>query len=205
VSRRFPAVSLAALVVLAGCSGDPGPTALPPGPSAPATTATATPGAATTSPAPAAAPSTGTRRSPIRWLGPSASGPAAAVQAATRGYWSMVVRLAESPDPEDPELPRLAADPQLTSLVTLFTDVRQQGIAQRGPVDGTVTVTAVSGGGATARTCLDQTLTKVYDRAGRARPGSTGTVTLFTVSLRRSGGTWKVTGVTGRDNACTTR
>jgi hypothetical protein len=202
VSRRRAAGSAAALALLAACSGDPAPTALTPGPSAPAPSATT---AAPTTATPTPAPGTGTRRSPIRWLGPAASGPAAAVQEATRGYWSMVVRLAESPDPEDPELPRLAAEPQLTTLVTLFADTRRQGIVQRGPVDGTVTVAAVSGGGATARTCLDQTLTRVYDAAGRPRAGSAGTVTLFTVALRRTGGTWKVTGVRSRDNACTTR
>jgi hypothetical protein len=66
-----------------------------------------------------------------------------------------------------------------------------------------VTVDAVAAATATARTCLDQTLARVYDRTGKVRPGSTGTLTLFTVRLRRSEGAWKVAEVTGRDSACT--
>lgn len=202
--RPHPAVLLALTgLVLAGCSEEPSPTSLPPGPSAPATTAAPTATATTASPT--AEPSTGTVKSPIRWIGPAATGPDLAVQEATRSYWSMVVRLAEKPDPEDPAIAALSVEPQRSELVTLFTGIQQQGVTQRGPVDGTVTGAAVTGSTATARTCLDQTLTKVYDKAGRPRAGSAGTLTLFTVSLRKVEGGWKVAGVTGRDNACKTR
>ena len=201
-----PALLAVAALALTGCSGDGDgggePAELPLGsgsaaPAAPASTAPATPAGAT------AAPGTGTARSPIRWLGPAATGAAAAVQQATRDYWSMVVRLAEEPDPDDPALTELSLPPQRTTLVTVYTSTREQGIAQRGPIDGSVTAAGVAGSTATARTCLDQTLVRVYDRAGRARPGSSGARTLFTVSLRRDGDAWKVSAVTGRDGACT--
>lgn len=204
MSRYRPVVLLAMTgLVMAGCSEDHSVTALPPGSSAPATTAAPTAAATTASPTPE--PSTGTAKSPIRWLGPAATGPDLAVQEATRSYWSMVVRLAEKPDPDDPAIAALSVDPQRSELVTLFTGIQQQGVTQRGPVDGTVTRADVTGSTATARTCLDQTLTKVYDKAGRPRAGSAGTLTLFSVSLRQVEGAWKVAGVTGRDNACKTR
>jgi hypothetical protein len=204
VSRRHPVVLIAlASLALAGCSEEHSITTLPPGSSAPAASTAAAP--TTTAAAPTAEPSTGTRKSPIRWLGPAATGPAAAVQEATRGYWSMVVRLAEKPDPDDPAIAALSVDPQRADLVTLFTGIRQQGLSQRGPVDGTATVASVTGAAAVVRTCLDQTLTKVYDKAGKPRAGSAGTLTLFTVSLREAEGAWQVAGVTGKDNACRTR
>jgi hypothetical protein len=204
VRRTLPALVLAGLA-LAGCSGDPAePATLPPGSNAPPPV-TATTAAAPTTAAPTAEPTAGTVKSPIRWLGAAPAGAAAPVAGATRAYWSMVVRLAERPDPADPALPGLAAEPQLSKLVTLFTTVRADRISQRGPVDGTVTVAVLSAARATARTCLDQTLTRVYDATGKARAGSAGTLTLFTVTLARTGGAWKVTGVTSKDNACSTR
>jgi hypothetical protein len=188
---------------LAGCSssGDQ-PTALPPGSGPePSTAAPTTAGASTASPTPA--PSVGTRRSPIRWLGPAAPGPQAAVQEATRSYWSMVVRLAEKPDPADPELTALSLPPQRTQLATLYGNIERQGITQRGPIDGSVTVVAVTGAKATAATCLDQTLVRVYDKSGKARPGSSGSVMRFTVSLERDAGAWKVSQVSSGDAGCT--
>lgn len=201
---RYVAMILFAATVLTACSSGEEPTALPPG-TGPATTTAAPTTAAPTTSAPTAVPAAGTRRSPIRWLGPASTGPKAPVAEATRDYWSMIVRLAERPDPADPALPELAAEPQLSKLVTLFTTTRSDKISQRGPIDGTVTVDAVSAAAATARTCLDQTLARVYDAAGKIRAGSRGTLTLFTVTLARTGGAWKVTGVTSKDNVCSTR
>jgi hypothetical protein len=145
----------------------------------------------------------GTRQSPIRWLGPDATGTAGPVQATTRSYWSMVVRLAEKPDPDDPQIAQLSVDPQAGQLVTLFSNVKAQGLSQRGPIDGSVTVGSVGASTATAATCLDQTLTRLYDRAGRRRPGSDGTKSQFTVTLTMSGGVWKVSRVTSSGADCT--
>jgi hypothetical protein len=115
----------------------------------------------------------------------------------------MVVRLAEKPDPDDPQIARLSVDPQAGQLVMLFTNVKAQGLSQRGPIDGSVTVGPVSASTATATTCLDQTLTRLYDRAGNRRPGSSGTKSQFTVTLTMSDGVWKVSQVNSNPAECT--
>ena len=190
----------AATAVACSSSGDE-PTALPSGPGLSTTAAAPT----TAAPTPAASPqpSVGTRRSPIRWLGPAEAGSKAAVAETTRSYWSMVVRLAEKPDPDDPEIAQLSVDPQAGQLVTLFTDVKAQGLSQRGPIDGAVTVGSVGASTASATTCLDQTLTRLYDKAGTKRPGSNGTRSQFTVTLTNSGGAWKVSQVKSSGTDCT--
>jgi hypothetical protein len=205
MSRFLPrAVLLAVLtaVAAAACSSSGGEsTALPSGPGLSTTAAPTT--AAPSSAVPSAEPSAGTRRSPIRWLGPAATGGEAAVQETTRSYWSMVVRLAEKPDPDDPQIAQLSVDPQEGQLVTLFTNVKAQGLSQRGPIDGAVAVGSVGASTATATTCLDQTLTRLYDRAGRKRPGSNGTQSQFAVTLTMSGGAWKVSRVNSSGAECT--
>ncbi|HEY6747353.1 MAG TPA: hypothetical protein VI357_16755 [Mycobacteriales bacterium] len=197
---RYAALILFTAAVLAACSSGDEPTALPPGPDV--TTLTAATTAAPTTAAATPSPTTGTRRAPIRWTGPAATGAKAPVQEATRAYWSMVVRLAEKPDPADPAITALSVPPQRERLVSLYGNIRRQGLSQRGPIAGAVTVSAVSGTRATAATCLDQSLVRVYDRAGRARPGSSGSVQQFSVSLTRTGGAWKVAGVADA-GACT--
>lgn len=198
---RCAALLLFLTAALAACSSGSGePAALPPGPDV---TSTAAPtSAAPTSAAPTPSSTSGTRRAPIRWVGPAATGTKAPVQEATRSYWSMVVRLAEAPDPADPAIAALSVSPQREELVTLYGNVERQGLSQRGPIDGAVTVSTVTGARATAATCLDQSLVRVYDRAGKPRPGSSGSVQLFVVSLSRSGAAWKVSGVAD-GGACT--
>jgi hypothetical protein len=206
MSRFLPRVVVvlatltAATAAACSSSGDE-PTALPSGPGLSTTAAAPT----TAAPTPAASPqpSVGTRRSPIRWLGPAEAGSKAAVAETTRSYWSMVVRLAEKPDPDDPEIAQLSVDPQAGQLVTLFTDVKAQGLSQRGPIDGSVTVGTVGASTASATTCLDQTLTRLYDKAGTRRPGSNGTKSQFTVTLTNSGGAWKVSQVKSSGTDCT--
>jgi hypothetical protein len=206
MSRFLPrAVLLAALATAAAaaCSSTGGePTALPSGPG-PTSSAAASTTAAASSAAPSPQPSVGTQRSPVRWLGPDETGSKATVQQTTRSYWSMVVRLAERPDPDDPEIARLSVDPQAGQLVTLFGNVKSQGLSQRGPIDGSVTVGSVGASTATATTCLDQTLTRLYDKAGTKRPGSDGTKSEFAVTLASSGGVWKVSRVTSSAADCT--
>jgi len=205
MSRFLPRVVVLATLTAAtaaacSSSGDE-PAALPSGPGLSTTAAAPT----TAAPIPAASPqpSVGTRRSPIRWLGPAEAGSKAAVAETTRSYWSMVVRLAEKPDPDDPEIAQLSVDPQAGQLVTLFTDVKAQGLSQRGPIDGSVTVGSVGASTASATTCLDQTLTRLYDKAGTKRPGSNGTRSQFTVTLTNSGEAWKVSQVKSSGADCT--
>jgi len=194
--HRGAVLILLTAAALAGCSSSSGePTALPPGSGPDATSAAPTTAAPTTTAVPTPTATVGTRRSPIRWLGPAATGPRADAQEAAKSYWSMVVRLAEKPDPADPEIATLSVAPQMDQLVTLFTNTKAQGIVQRGPIDGSVTVAAVTGATATAATCLDQTLVRLYDRAGKPRPGSSGSVQQFSVRLERTGGAWKVSTV----------
>ena len=206
MSRFLPRAAVLAVltaVAAAACSSSGGePTALPSGPGL-TTTAAAPTSAAPSSAAASPEPSVGTRRSPIRWLGPAQTGGKATVQERTRSYWSMVVRLAEKPDPDDPQIAQLSVDPQAGQLVTLFTNVKAQGLSQRGPIDGSVTVGSVSASTATATTCLDQTLTRLYDQAGTKRPGSNGTKSQFAVTLTSSGGVWKVSQVNSSAADCT--
>jgi hypothetical protein len=208
VRRARPAaaaVTLLAVLAVAGCGGDDGATTLPPG-SGPATAdATSTPaGTATASAAltATAAPTTGTQRSPVLWLDKAATGPAAPVQLAARRYWAAVIRLAERPDPDDPALTQLVLDPQRSVLVKVFTTNKGTGVVQRGPIRATATVRAVRGTTADVTTCLDQTLVKVYERSGRARPGSQGGVTPFLLELRRDGGAWKVFRASSQSGTC---
>jgi hypothetical protein len=208
MSRFLPRTAVLALLAaatLAACSsGGDSSTALPSGPTL-TTTAAPTTAAPATSAAPTAQSSLGTQRSPIRWLGPTASGTGASVQEATRAYWSMVVRLAEKPDPDDPDIAALSVEPQTDQLATLFRNTRDQGLSQRGPIDGSVTVGKVSGAAAAATTCLDQRLTRVYDKAGKQRPGSSGLRTQYAMTLKQVGGTWKVATVSGGSETCTVR
>jgi hypothetical protein len=198
---RCAALILFTAAALAACSSSDEPTALPSGPDVTTTAAPTT--AAPTTAAPTATPSTGTQRSPIRWLGPAATGTKAPVQQATRSYWSMVVRLAEKPNPADPAIAALSVPPQRDQLVTLYGNIKRQGISQRGPIDGAVQVVTVTGAKAITSTCLDQSLVRVYDKAGKVRPGSSGSIQQFTVSLERTGGAWKVSAVeTGTGSTC---
>jgi hypothetical protein len=138
----------------------------------------------------------------VLWVDEAATGPAAPIELAARRYWAAVVRLAERPDPTDPALTDLVVEPQRSVLVKVFTDNAAAGVSQRGPVRGTVAVGAVSASTADVTTCLDQTLVKVYERSGRARPGSGGGVTPFQLELRKDRGAWKVARVSSRSGTC---
>jgi hypothetical protein len=199
-----PALAALALggLLLAACGGgDDGPTALPPEP-APATSAAASSPAATSTAAPTPTTTAGGARSPIRWFGPAATGRQAGVQAAAKAYWSMVVRLAEKPDPDDPQLDALSVPPQRDTLERVFGAYAADGISQRGVIDGTVSVQSVTGSSALVKTCLDQTFVKVYERSGRARPG-TGRIESFTLTMRNESGAWKVQRAVTASGSCT--
>jgi hypothetical protein len=197
------AVPLLAVLAVAGCGGGDTASTLPSGPSPATADATGTPaGTATATATATAAPTTGTQRSPVLWLDKAATGPAAPVQLAARRYWSAVIRLAERPDPDDPALTQLVLDPQRSVLVKVFSTNSETGVVQRGPIRATATVRTVRGTTADVITCLDQTLVKVYERSGRARPGSQGGVTPFLLELRRDGGAWKVFHASSQSGTC---
>jgi hypothetical protein len=199
---RF-AVLAAGLALLAACGGgSDGPTTLPAGPSAPTTSTAAPTATATSAAAPTPTGTAGSTRAPIRWFGPAAAGRQAPVQTAAKAYWSMVVRLAEKPDPDDPQLAALSVPPQRDTLERAFGTYATDGISQRGVIDGTVRVQSVTGSSAIVGTCLDQTFVKVYERSGRARPG-TGRIELFTLTLRNESGAWKVQKAVTASGSCT--
>ena len=202
--RTGPVVAAVALLaVLAGCGGGDDPTALPSGPaptSAAVNTSAAPAPTATAAATPAA--TTGTQKSPVLWLDKAATGSAAPVQRAARAYWAAVIRLAERPDPADPALTQIVLDPQRSVLVKVFTTNAGSGVSQRGPIRGTATVRTVRDSTADVITCLDQSLVKVYEKSGRARPGSQGGVTAFLVELRKDGGAWKVARASSQSGTC---
>jgi hypothetical protein len=195
-------VTLLGALAVASC-GDDATTALPSGPAATtAAASTAAAGTPTPTATATAAPVTGTRKSPVLWLDKAATGPSGAVQLAARRYWSAVIRLAERPDPADPALTQLVLDPQRSVLIKVFTANAGAGVVQRGPIRGTATVRTVRDSTADVITCLDQTLVKVYERSGRARPGSQGGVSPFLLELRQDGGAWKVFRASGQSGTC---
>ncbi len=198
----FSLLSVVVAAAIAGCGGDDGPTALPSGPAPTSAAPTSSAAAPTATPTAAPAATTGTQRSPVLWLGKAATGPAAEVQLATRRYWAAVVRLAERPDPADPALTQLVVEPQRSVLVGVFTANARTGVSQRGPIRGTVTVDTVRDSTADVTTCLDQSLVKVYEKSGRARPGSGGGATPFQLELRKDGGSWKVARASSRSGTC---
>lgn len=186
-----------AALLLAAC-GHAGQTALP-GASSSAPATGSVPPTVSTAPA-----STGPAKSSIAWSVRGTGDPRKdAVLRAVQTYWSMVMRLAERPDPADAQLAAVTIDPQRTKLVTLFTSTQQQGLSQRGSVRATATVLGLVGGRARARACLDDRFLLVFDRAGKRRPGSTGGLDLFVLDLRASGGNWKVSNVQSPTGTCT--
>lgn len=204
VPRRSHTVLFALLSVLVatGCGGEDEPTALPSGPAVPTSATSSAVATPTVTPTAAPAATTGTPKSPVLWLDKAATGPAAPVQLAARRYWAAVVRLAERPDPADPALTELVLDPQRAALVKVFETNARTGLSQRGPIRGTATVGTVRGSTADVITCLDQTLVKVYEKSGRARPGSGGGATPFQLELRQDGGSWMVARASSRSGTC---
>jgi hypothetical protein len=114
----------------------------------------------------------------------------------------MLVGLAERPDPADPAIEALTLEPQRSTLVRVFTAAQAAGTSQRGPIFGVSGTPTVTGSSAQTVTCLDQTFTRVYERSGKARPGSSGGRTPFLVRLRRDAGSWKVFSSSSRPGTC---
>jgi hypothetical protein len=198
--RAAAVAGAAALVSVAGCSRST-EEALPESPG-PASTVSAAP--PSLGPPVPTTGSTGGPRSPIVWLDRRSGDPRAdAVQRTVQAYWSMVVRLAERPDPADPALAVLTGEPQRGELVAVFSRTRQQGLSQRGPVWGTVTVSGVRGGQARATSCLDNRFVRVYGSNGKVRPGSGGRLDPFILELRGAGTEWKVSSVRSPSGHCT--
>jgi hypothetical protein len=119
----------------------------------------------------------------------------------------MFTRLVEQPDPADPEIARLAVDPQMSRIVKVIDNVRQQELSQRGPVFGNVTKVDVSANRATVTTCLDLSKTVAYTSNGRPKPGSRGGAhDLYILTLNRIGSDWKISNQSSPDgSSCTVK
>jgi hypothetical protein len=199
---RFRRTVLAACagLALAGCAG-PGSATSPPASPSPG-------GAVSTRPSGGPAPATGgTAASPLHWVGGS-TGDAVkdAVQLAVQRYWSMFTRLAERPDPDDPAIAMLSADPQASRLVRIFRQEAQQHRSQVGPADGSVSAIAIlrapSGTEARADTCLDLRRVQVYEANGSPVPGGHGGLDIYILSLRLVGTAWRVTDTQSPTGTC---
>jgi hypothetical protein len=175
VARRIQTVAgpvaLAAAVLLAGCGGDAGPSALPAGP-APAPAASGTGGPAAT---------------------PAAADP---VLAAYLRFWDAVIAAHRAADPGSPGLAAVAGDPQLTRVRQAVSRNRIQRLSLRGTVGHQVRPGRTGGDAATLEDCYDISAwdpvdlrtgkpIEVTDESGTGRYRARYT-------LRRAGSTWRV-------------
>jgi hypothetical protein len=125
------------------------------------------------------------------------SNPNADVEAAYVAYRSMVRRLLQAPDPDDPEIARRASGAALDRLQAVLEDLVATGdVARYGPTSSqTILTIDVTGDGATVRACL-------VDESGRydattgepVEPMKVGTI-IDTASLQRIDGVWRVSGL----------
>jgi hypothetical protein len=185
----------AVLTAAAGCSNSAGNTntALPS--DTPSTTsASSTTTSGTSSAPPTSSPPTGgTTRSPVLWyVRPTGDPVKDQLQTVIQSYVSMSIRLAERPDPADPQISQLSVDPQRSAFINTYQRVRAQGLSQRGPVWGSFVSVAVTGVRAKVTTCLDLTKTQVYRSNGKPQAGSRGGEDLYIFTVLRNGNMWKV-------------
>jgi hypothetical protein len=191
------AVLTAAVLLLApACGGDDDPPAPLASADSDAARADATSAPTPSASATAAAQqmsTTGTARSPIAWR-TERTGDAQrdAVLAAYQAYYALTVRLSEEPDPRDPLIDELTAEPQRSRLRDAVESSRRSGYSRRGPVIADATVRTLAGGRATVQACADTYGQRTFGRDERELPGSRGRPTGYVVTLHGDGGTWKV-------------
>jgi hypothetical protein len=114
----------------------------------------------------------------------------------------MFVRLAEQPDPADPEIAHFTIEPQASRIVSVIGDVQRQKLSQRGPVFGSISNVSVSADRATVTTCLDLSARQSYRANGEPRPGSRGGAhDLYILTLNRVGSDWKVSNQSSPDGS----
>jgi hypothetical protein len=182
VSGRFTRLAPLAAVLavgVAGCSADSGPTALPGGPSAPATSPAPTTATATE----VAVPATVVRLSPGR--------PTPADAALLAGYQAFWAGLTDAyRTGRTAALAEATVDPARARFVTRATELRTKAQTQRGTVLGTPVVADRAAG--VVVDCMDLREFRTYDAAGKALfPKDPGT-TRVRATLRSVGGRWKL-------------
>jgi hypothetical protein len=176
---RLAPLAAAVAVGIAGCSADPAPTALPDGPSVPATT----PAAATATATEVAVPATVVRLTPGR--------PTPADKALLAGYQAFWVGLTDAyRTGRTAALTGATVDPARAQFVTRATELKAKAQTQRGTVLGTPVVLDPAAG--VVVDCMDLREFRTYDAAGKALfPKDPGT-TRVRATLRSVGGTWKL-------------
>ena len=175
---------VAAVLVLAGCSGDSGAEeAAAPTSTAPATTATTT------------APTTTTTAVDER---------EAAVLAAYRAYWADVVAVGKTANWRSPRLDDHATGQALAETQATFRALNRRGLVARGTVKVRAKVLTVKGSTATLYDCNSTSNFLAYDATtGELRDRSSGRSNGKTVTLVRRTGTWKVAKAVTEVGKCT--
>ena len=119
--------------------------------------------------------------------------PEAEVEAAYLAFWDMAVRLAESPDPDDPEIAQRSSGDARTDLVSGLRSLREANQrTESGPATNhEVLASEVDGETAHIDDCAVDESRLVDDSTGDTQAEGT-TTTRWTVTLKQSDGEWLV-------------
>jgi hypothetical protein len=124
---------------------------------------------------------------------PTTESPEAEVEAAYLAFWDMAVRLAESPDPDDPEIAERSSGDARDDLVAGLTALRDGGQrTESGPATGhDVSSVQIDGDEAELEDCAVDESTLVDVATGDSLQEGTGT-TLWRVTLLKQADGWMV-------------
>ena len=180
-------------LTLAGCTGSSTSQSLP-SESPTSTTTPASPATTASSSTPNNLAVNGTATSPITWFVKKTGDPAkdAALSAAQK-YWSLTTKLHEKPNPADPELARVIADPQLSRVVNTVTDMRKASKSQFGPSRISLRLGLISATTARVDTCIDNNLMQVFQGKIRLVGAGMMGIYLYQLTLRRVRDGWVAT------------
>jgi hypothetical protein len=130
-------------------------------------------------------------------------GAEAAVLAAYRSWWETFLEVARDPDPDSPRLAEHATGQQLEKDRADLARFRRQGRVLVGEPRFNPSVVEVSETRAVVRDCADGSKWVQVDKAtGSTIANRTPAPDLFTMTLIREQGTWKVSEGEVRPNQC---
>ncbi|HYT10801.1 MAG TPA: hypothetical protein VEL73_09095 [Mycobacteriales bacterium] len=151
----------------------------------------APPASAAPTPPPLRLTATGSPTSPVVWRVKRAGSPAVdEVIRAYQRYLGTVVLLTEDPDPDDPALPQVAAEPRLGQLRRLLSAAVAAQSTSSGPVVASAAVLSARPGEVTLLGCADYSGQRTV-MAGRTGPVAGAVAVARTVVMRREDGVWK--------------
>jgi hypothetical protein len=121
----------------------------------------------------------------------------AQVKADYLAYRDVLKKASEGPAPEDPTLKKHAIGAAYRENYTNLSTLRREGLQLRGESRHAVEVLLVDGDKATLRDCEDPGALRFYSvSTGKLAPGQApGKPGQVRYTLRREGGTWKVTAI----------